>query len=70
MGESGSWRAPRRLALLALGAATVVFLVGPMLVVIPMSFTGGEDPVLAAARASRSSGTRRCSTTRSGRAAS
>ena len=39
MGESGSWRALRRLALLALGAATVVFLVGPMLVVIPMSFT-------------------------------
>ena len=39
MGERGSWRAPRRLLLLALGVATVLFLVGPMLVVIPMSFT-------------------------------
>jgi len=39
MGEVGSWRSPRRLALLALGVATVIFLVGPMLVVIPMSFT-------------------------------
>jgi putative spermidine/putrescine transport system permease protein len=42
MGEAGSWRTPRRLALMALGAATVVFLVGPMLVVIPMSFTGAK----------------------------
>jgi putative spermidine/putrescine transport system permease protein len=42
MGERGSWRTPHRLALLALGAATVVFLVGPMLVVIPMSFTGAQ----------------------------
>jgi putative spermidine/putrescine transport system permease protein len=39
MGERGSWRTPHRLALLAMGIATVVFLVGPMLVVIPMSFT-------------------------------
>ena len=42
MGEAGSWRSPRRLALLALGVATVIFLVGPMLVVIPMSFTGAQ----------------------------
>jgi putative spermidine/putrescine transport system permease protein len=37
-----SWRAPRRLLLLALGAATVTFLVAPMLVVIPMSFTSAR----------------------------
>ena len=42
MGEAGSWRTPHRLALMALGAATVIFLVGPMLVVIPMSFTGAK----------------------------
>ena len=42
MGESGSWRSPHRLALIALGAATVIFLVGPMLVVVPMSFTGAK----------------------------
>jgi putative spermidine/putrescine transport system permease protein len=42
MGEAGSWRSPHRLALLALGIATVIFLVGPMLVVIPMSFTGAK----------------------------
>ncbi len=34
-----SWRSPRRLGLLALGIATVVFLVGPMLIIVPMSFT-------------------------------
>jgi putative spermidine/putrescine transport system permease protein len=39
MGEGGSWRSPRRIALVVLGVLTVVFLVGPMLVVIPMSFT-------------------------------
>jgi putative spermidine/putrescine transport system permease protein len=39
MTESVSWRTPTRLLLLALGVATVVFLVGPMLVVVPMSFT-------------------------------
>jgi putative spermidine/putrescine transport system permease protein len=39
MSETGRWRAPGRLLLVTLGAATVVFLVGPMLVVIPMSFT-------------------------------
>lgn len=42
MGEAGSWRSPRRIALLTLGVATVIFLVGPMLVVIPMSFTGAK----------------------------
>jgi len=39
MGEGASWRSPRRIALVVLGVLTVVFLVGPMLVVIPMSFT-------------------------------
>ena len=39
MGEGGSWRSPRRIALVVLGVLTVIFLVGPMLVVIPMSFT-------------------------------
>jgi putative spermidine/putrescine transport system permease protein len=42
MDETGSWRSPHRLALLLLGLATVIFLVGPMLVVIPMSFTGAK----------------------------
>ena len=42
MGETGSWRTPHRLVLLTLGVATVIFLVGPMLVVIPMSFTGAK----------------------------
>jgi putative spermidine/putrescine transport system permease protein len=42
MGEAGSWRTPRRLALVTLGVATVIFLVAPMLVVIPMSFTGAQ----------------------------
>ena len=42
MGEAGSWRTPRRLALMTLGVATVIFLVAPMLVVIPMSFTGAQ----------------------------
>jgi putative spermidine/putrescine transport system permease protein len=37
--ETISWRTPPRLLLIALGVATVLFLVGPMLVVIPMSFT-------------------------------
>jgi putative spermidine/putrescine transport system permease protein len=45
MADSGSWRSPRRLLLLAAGAATVVFLVGPMLVVIPMGFT--SSPILS-----------------------
>ena len=44
MAESDSWRAPRRLLLLALGAATVLFLVGPMLVIVPMGFT--TEPIL------------------------
>jgi putative spermidine/putrescine transport system permease protein len=39
MDETTRWRTPTRLALLALGVATIVFLVGPMLVVIPLSFT-------------------------------
>jgi putative spermidine/putrescine transport system permease protein len=39
MTESVRWRTPTRLLLLALGIATIVFLIGPMLVVIPMSFT-------------------------------
>ena len=39
MTESVGWRSPQRLLLLAFGMATVVFLVGPMLVVVPMSFT-------------------------------
>lgn len=37
-----SWLAPRRLLLVALGAATIVFLIAPMLVVVPMSFTGAH----------------------------
>ena len=40
MGDS--WRQPRRLADGGAGVLTVVFLVGPMLVVIPMSFTGAK----------------------------
>ncbi len=44
MTESGSWRTPRRLLLIALGTATVIFLVGPMLVIIPMGFT--TEPIL------------------------
>jgi putative spermidine/putrescine transport system permease protein len=34
-----SWTSARRLLLVALGAVTVVFLVAPMLVIVPMSFT-------------------------------
>jgi putative spermidine/putrescine transport system permease protein len=37
-----SWRTPRRLLLAALGSATVVFLIAPMIVIIPMSFTGAQ----------------------------
>ena len=37
-----SWRTPRRFALLLLGIATVVFLVAPMIVIIPMSLTSAE----------------------------
>ena len=39
MADEVRWRTPSRMLLLALGVATVVFLVGPMLVVVPMSFT-------------------------------
>ena len=45
MTDDGSWRSPRRLLLIAVGAATVVFLIGPMLVVIPMGFT--SSPILS-----------------------
>jgi putative spermidine/putrescine transport system permease protein len=38
-----SWRTPRRLALLAIGTATVLFLVAPMLVIVPMAFTQGQS---------------------------
>lgn len=44
MGEQ-VFRTPHRIALLALGVATVAFLVGPMLVVVPMSFTAA--PILS-----------------------
>jgi putative spermidine/putrescine transport system permease protein len=37
-----SWRQPRRLLLVALGALTVFFLVAPTLVVVPMSFTASN----------------------------
>ena len=37
-----SWRQPRRLLLLALGALTVFFLMAPTLVVVPMSFTASN----------------------------
>ncbi len=37
-----SWRQPRRLLLLALGAMTVFFLMVPTLVVVPMSFTASN----------------------------
>jgi putative spermidine/putrescine transport system permease protein len=40
-----SWSSPRRLLLLALGTATVVFLVAPMLVIVPMSFS--NSPILS-----------------------
>ena len=42
MTEGGSWFTPSRLALVVFGVLTVVFLIGPMLVVIPMSFTGAQ----------------------------
>jgi putative spermidine/putrescine transport system permease protein len=42
MGEGGRWRSPARIGLVVLGVLTVIFLVGPMLVVIPMSFTEGK----------------------------
>lgn len=38
-----SWRQPRRLLLLALGALTVFFLMAPTLVVVPMSFTASNS---------------------------
>jgi putative spermidine/putrescine transport system permease protein len=37
-----SWRQPRRLLLLALGALTVFFLMAPTLVVVPMSITASN----------------------------
>src|SRR3990170_2625292 len=37
-----SWRQPRRLLLLALGALTVFFLMAPTLVVVPMSVTASN----------------------------
>lgn len=37
-----SWRQPRRLLLLALGSMTVLFLMAPTLVVVPMSFTASN----------------------------
>ena len=40
-----AWTTPRRLLLLALGAVTVLFLVAPMLVIVPMSFT--TSPILS-----------------------
>jgi len=38
-----SWRQPRRLLLLSLGALTVFFLMAPTLVVVPMSFTASNS---------------------------
>ena len=38
-----SWRSPRRLALLAIGTVTVLYLVAPMLVIVPMAFTSGQS---------------------------
>lgn len=38
-----SWRQPRRLLLLALGALSVFFLMAPTLVVVPMSFTASNS---------------------------
>jgi putative spermidine/putrescine transport system permease protein len=38
-----SWRQPRRLLLVALGAMTVFFLLAPTLVVVPMSFTASNS---------------------------
>jgi putative spermidine/putrescine transport system permease protein len=40
-----AWTTPRRLLLLALGTLTVLFLVAPMLVIVPMSFTAA--PILS-----------------------
>jgi putative spermidine/putrescine transport system permease protein len=37
-----SWRQPRRLLLVSLGALTVFFLMAPTLVVVPMSFTASH----------------------------
>ncbi len=37
-----SWRQPRRLLLVSLGALTVFFLMAPTLVVVPMSFTASN----------------------------
>ncbi len=38
-----SWRQPRRLLLVAIGALTVFFLMAPTLVVVPMSFTASNS---------------------------
>ena len=38
-----SWRQPRRLLLVSLGALTVFFLMAPTLVVVPMSFTASNS---------------------------
>jgi putative spermidine/putrescine transport system permease protein len=40
-----AWTSPRRLLLLVLGTLTVVFLVAPMLVIVPMSFS--TSPILS-----------------------
>jgi putative spermidine/putrescine transport system permease protein len=40
-----AWTTPRRLLLLALGTLTVLFLIAPMLVIVPMSFT--SSPILS-----------------------
>ena len=37
-----SWRQPRRLFLLAIGGLTVVFLVAPTLIVVPMGFSSSN----------------------------
>jgi ABC-type spermidine/putrescine transport system permease subunit II len=37
-----SWRRPIRLALIAFGALTIVFLIGPSLVIVPMGFSEGS----------------------------
>ena len=37
-----SWRQPRRLLLLAIGALVVLFLVAPTLIVIPMGFSSSK----------------------------
>ena len=39
---SDSWRQPRRILMAALGALTVLYLLAPTLVIVPMSFTGAR----------------------------